>query len=422
MTRADGYVEPAPGISYFTPAQSTPAGTAANPQSNGKKVPKLFQPLTVRGVTFQNRIGLAPLCQYSAHDGHMTDWHVAHLGGIAQRGPGLLIIEATAVQAEGRITPQDVGLWKDSHIEPMRRVIDFVHSQGQKIGVQLAHAGRKASTVPPWITTAVTATEEVGGWPANVKGPGDIPYSDEFPAPKAMTKEDITAFKNAWVAAVKRALAAGSDFIEIHNAHGYLLSSFLSPSANNRTDEYGGSFENRIRLSLEIAQLTRDTAGPDVPVFLRISATDWLEETLPEQGWRSEDTVRFAQTLVQQGAVDLIDISSGGVHQAQKVISGPGFQVPFAVAVKKAVGDKLLVAAVGAITTGKQANQVLEEDGIDVALVGRGFQKDPGLAWTFAQHLDVELSQAAQIRWGFTSRRTGTPYIQPSVYKFSLFD
>ncbi|KAB8251541.1 hypothetical protein BDV35DRAFT_318040 [Aspergillus flavus] len=415
------YVEPAQGISYFTPAQNPPAGTAANPQTNGQKVPKLFQPFTVRGVTFQNRLGLAPLCQYSAEDGHMTDWHVAHLGGIAQRGPGLMMIEATAVQPEGRITPQDVGLWKDSHIAPMKRVIEFVHSQGQKIGVQIAHAGRKASTIPPWMSGAVVASEQAGGWPENVKGPSDIPFADSFPKPKAMTKADIEKFKNAWAAACKRAIAAGADFIEIHNAHGYLLSSFLSPASNNRTDEYGGSFENRIRLPLEIAQLTRDTVGPDVPVFLRVSASDWLEEVLPEQSFNVNETVKFAQALVAQGAVDLIDISSGGVHAAQKVKSGPGFQVPFAVAVKKAVGDKMLVSAVGAITNGKQANQLLEEEGIDVALVGRGFQKDPGLAWTFAQHLDTEISMANQIRWGFT-RRGGTPYIDPSVYKPSIFD
>ncbi|PYI13770.1 FMN-linked oxidoreductase [Aspergillus japonicus CBS 114.51] len=421
MSIPDVDIAPAPGTSYFTPAQDPPAGTAANPQTSGKPVPKLYQPLTIRGLTFQNRLGLAPLCQYSAQDGHMTPYHIAHLGSIAQRGPGLMMIEATAVQPEGRITPQDVGLWKDSQIEPMRQVVEFVHSQNQKIGVQLAHAGRKASTVAPWISTAVVATEKVGGWPDNVKGPSDIAFADSFPQPKAMTKDDIVQFKNDWVAAVKRALAVGVDFIEIHNAHGYLLSSFLSPAANNRTDEYGGSFENRIRLPLEIAQLTRDTVGPNMPIFLRISASDWLEEVLPEQSWNNDCTIQFAQELVKQGAVDLIDISSGGVHAAQKVKSSPGFQVPFAAAVKKAVGDKLLVSAVGAITNGRQAEEIIEKDGIDVILVGRGFQKDPGLAWTFAQHLDVEISMASQIRWGFT-RRGGTPYIDPSVYKPSIFD
>lgn len=346
----------------------------------------------------------------------MTDWHVAHLGGIAQRGPGMMMIEATAVQPEGRITPQDVGLWKDSQVEPMRRVIEFVHSQNQKVGVQIAHAGRKASTLPPWVTTAAIATEKVGGWPDNVKAPSAIPFDASSVMPKAMSTDDIEQFKADWGAAVKRAVAAGADFIEIHNAHGYLLSSFLSPAANKRTDKYGGSFENRIRLSLEIVQVTRDAVGPQVPVFLRVSGTDWLEETLPEESWRVEDTIHFAEALASQGHLDLIDISSGGVSSAQKVKSGPGFQAPFAVAVKKAVGDHLVVATVGCITNGKQANQLLEQDGLDVALVGRGFQKDTATVWTFAQHLDIEISMANQIRWGFT-RRGGTPYINPSDRK-----
>ncbi|OJJ07167.1 hypothetical protein ASPVEDRAFT_46533 [Aspergillus versicolor CBS 583.65] len=352
----------------------------------------------------------------------MTDYHIAHLGGIAQRGPGLMMVEATAVTPEGRITPQDVGLWKDSQIAPMKRVIDFVHSQNQKIGVQIAHAGRKASTIAPWMMSqGVIATEKVGGWPNGVVGPSDVPFHESFPVPKAMSKEDIEGFKKSWVDAVKRAVKAGADFIEIHNAHGYLLSSFLSPSANTRDDQYGGSFENRIRLSLEIAQATRDAVGPDVPVFLRVSATDWLEENLPEQSWKLADSVKFAQALAEQGAVDLVDVSSGGVHAEQKVTSGPAFQAPFAIEIKKAVGDKLLVATVGAITNGRQANQLLEQDGLDVALVGRGFQKDPGLAWTFAQHVDTEISMASQIRWGFT-KRGGTPYIDPKAYKQSIFE
>ncbi|OOF94961.1 hypothetical protein ASPCADRAFT_208599 [Aspergillus carbonarius ITEM 5010] len=396
---------PAEGISYFTPAQNPPAGTAANPQTSGKPVPKLFHPLTIRGVTFQNRLGLAPLCQYSAQDGHMTPYHIAHLGGIAQRGPGLMIIEATA----------------DSQIAPMRQVVEFAHSQNQKIGVQLAHAGRKASTVAPWISGTAMATKELGGWPDRVLGPSNIPFADSFPKPNAMTAADITQFKADWAAATKRAIAAGVDFIEIHGAHGYLLSSFLSPAANNRTDAYGGSFENRIRLALEIAQITRDVVGPNVPVFLRVSASDWLEETLPEQSWNVESTIKFAEELAKQGAIDLIDISTGGVHAAQKVKSGPLFQAPHAVAVKQAVGEKLLVSVVGAITNGRQANDLLEKEGLDVALVGRGFQKDPGLTWTFAQHLDVEISMASQIRWGFT-RRGGREFIDPSVYKPSIFD
>ncbi|KAL3473259.1 hypothetical protein BJX99DRAFT_234147 [Aspergillus californicus] len=413
--------ESAPGIPYFTPTQNPPAGTAANPQTSGKAIPKLYTPLTVRGVTFQNRLGLAPLCQYSAQDGHMTDYHIAHLGGIAQRGPGLMMCEATSVSPEGRITPEDVGLWKDSQIAPMKRVFDFIHSQNQKIGVQIAHAGRKASTTAPWLMNqGIIATEKVGGWPDAVVGPSTVPFHESFPTPKAMSLDDIEKFKADWAAATKRAIAAGADFVEIHNAHGYLLSSFLSPSANTRTDAYGGSFENRIRLSLEIAQITRDAVGETVPVFLRVSATDWLEENLPAESWKLSDSVRFATALADQGAVDLIDVSSGGVHAEQKIKGGPAFQAPFADAIKAAVGDKLLVATVGTITNGKQANGLLEA-GLDVVLVGRGFQKDPGLAWTFAQHVDAEISMASQIRWGFT-KRGGTPFIDPSAYKQSLFD
>ncbi|OJJ50749.1 hypothetical protein ASPZODRAFT_126673 [Penicilliopsis zonata CBS 506.65] len=414
--------KPAAGISYFTPAQEPPSSTAASPQTSGAAIPKLFQPITIRGVTFPNRIGLAPLCQYSAEDGHMTDWHMAHLGGIAMRGAGFIMAEATAVVPEGRITPQDTGLWKDSQIEPMRRVFEFAHSQGQVIGVQLGHAGRKASTVAPWLASQGNlATPAVGGWPDNVKGPSAVPFASNFATPKAMTLQEIDELKTAWVAAVQRALKAGADFIEIHNAHGYLLSSFLTPAVNTRTDRYGGSFENRIRLSLEIAQLTRDTVGPDVPVFLRVSATDWCEESLPDTpGWRTEDTVRFALALADQGAIDLLDVSTGGIAAEQKITSSVAFQIPFAVAVKQAVGDRLLISGVGALNDGRVANKVVEEDGLDFALVGRKFQRDPGLVWGYATDLGVEISVANQIRWPFT-RRGGTPFVRTEDFKAAMF-
>ncbi|KAL2823743.1 NADH-dependent flavin oxidoreductase [Aspergillus pseudoustus] len=413
-------VKPAAGVSFYTPAQHPPAGTARNPQTSGKPIPKLFQPLTIRGQTFHNRLGLAPMCQYSAEDGHMTPWHSTHYGGIAQRGPGLMLIEATAIVPEGRITPGCVGLWKDSQIEPIRQVIEFAHSQGQKIGIQLAHAGRKASTLAPWVGGGV-ATDAVGGWVNNVKGPSAIPFSDDGIVPSALSGAEIDELKDAWVAATQRALAAGADFIEIHAAHGYLLSSFLSPASNKRVDKYGGSFENRIRLSLEIAQLTRDTVGDEVPIFLRVSATDWMEAG-EGAGWKSEDTVRFAEALAAQGVVDLIDLSSGGVVSTQKIKSGPAFQVPFAAAVKKAVGDRMLVAAVGMINNGELAERILNEEGVDVILVGRAFQRDTGLAWHFAKDLDVEIAMAAQIRWGFTSFRNASEYIQPNSMKASIFE
>ncbi|KAJ9640398.1 NADH-dependent flavin oxidoreductase [Coniosporium apollinis] len=391
----------APGISYFTPAQEPPAGTAFVPQEDGKPIPKLFQPLTLRGLTLQNRIMLSPLCQYSAQDGHHTAWHMAHLGGIVQRGPGITFVEATSVTPEGRITPEDSGLWKDSQMEPLKRIVEFAHSQGQKIGIQLAHAGRKASTVAPWLSSGEVAGPELNGWPDEVYAPSAIPYNDKHAQPKEMTKEDITNFKKAFKDSVQRALACGFDAIEIHNAHGYLLHEFISPATNKRTDEYGGSFEGRTRLTLEVTDLVRQTIPDSMPLFLRISATDWLEDTDVE-GWTVKDTVRLAEILASKG-VDLLDVSSGGNHPAQKIKAGPGYQVPFAKEVKKAVGDKMAVGAVGTITSGKQANDILEE-GIDLAIVGRMFQKNPGLVWYWAEELGVEIQTANQIRWGFGGR------------------
>lgn len=210
---------PAAHIPYYTPAQQPPSGTGTDPQPDGSAPPKLFQPLHLRGLTLQNRIMLSPLCQYSAEDGHHTDWHMAHLGGIISRGPGLSFVEATAVTPEGRITPEDSGLWKDSQIAPLKRIVDFAHSQGQKIGIQLAHAGRKASTVAPWLASGAVATKEVGGWPEKVYGPSAIPWNEKHADVIAMTKQDITDLKTAWVAAIQRALRAGFDTIEIHNAH-----------------------------------------------------------------------------------------------------------------------------------------------------------------------------------------------------------
>ncbi|KAL8780061.1 MAG: hypothetical protein Q9213_006651 [Squamulea squamosa] len=385
--------EPADGIPYYTPAQNPPAGTASNPQPNGSPPPKLFRPLEIRG--------LSPLCQYSAEDGHHTAWHQTHLGGIIQRGPGFVMVEATAVTSEGRITPEDSGLWKDSQMAPLKYTVDFAHSQSQKIGIQIAHAGRKASTVAPWLSRSAVAPKSVGGWPDDVLAPSNVPY-EGLANPKAMTKDDIEHLKSSWVATVRRAVKVGFDAVEIHNAHGYLLHSFLSPASNKRTDEYGGSFENRIRLTLEILELTRQNVPKDMPVFLRISATDWLEHEQGMDSWKVEDTVRLAEILATKG-VDLLDVSSGGLHPKQQVKTGPGYQAPFAQKVKEKVGDKMLVGTVGSITNGKQANELLE-NGLDLAIVGRMFQKNPGLVWTFAEDLNVEINVANQIRWGFGGR------------------
>lgn len=354
-------------------------------------------------MTMQNRLMLSPLCQYSAQDGHYTMWHKTHIGGIVQRGPGLTCIEATAVQPEGRITPEDVGLWKDSQMAPMKEVVEFAHSQGQKIMIQLAHAGRKASTLAPWLSSGAVAGKDVNGWPDNVYGPSAIPWNEDHANPKAMTADDIVAFKAAYKGAVYRALACGFDAIEIHNAHGYLLHSFLSPVSNKRTDNYGGSFENRTRLTVEVVDLVRAIIPKDMPLFLRISATDWLEENAEiKESWTVDDTVKLATILADHG-VDCLDVSSGGNHPAQHPHVGPAYQAPFAKAVKKAVGDKMAVGTVGSITDGKLAQQQID-DGLDIVTVGRGFQKNPGLVFAFADDLETEVQMPNQIRWGFGGR------------------
>ncbi|EKJ72305.1 hypothetical protein FPSE_07534 [Fusarium pseudograminearum CS3096] len=394
----------AEGAPYYTPAQDPPAGT----QTSGST--KVFTPITIRGVTFPNRLFLAPLCQYSAKDGYATDWHLTHLGGIIQRGPGLSMVEATAVQNHGRITPQDVGLWEDGQIEPLKRITTFAHSQSQKIGIQLSHAGRKASCVSPWLSINAVAAKEVGGWPENIVAPSAIAQEAGVnPVPKAFTKDDIEELKNDFLAAAKRAIRAGFDVIEIHAAHGYLLHQFLSPVSNQRTDEYGGSFENRIRVVLEIIDLIRAEIPETTPILVRVSATDWFEydaqfkDEFPES-WTVEQTCKLAQILPKHG-VDLVDVSSGGIHpkSAIAIKAGPAYQVDLAKQVKKAVGDSVLVSAVGGIKTGHLAEEVLQS-GIDVVRAGRWFQQNPGLVRAFANELGVEVKMANQIDWSFKGR------------------
>jgi 2,4-dienoyl-CoA reductase-like NADH-dependent reductase (Old Yellow Enzyme family) len=399
----------AEGAPYYTPAQDPPAGTSSDGST------KLFTPITIRGVTFPNRLFLAPLCQYSAKDGYATDWHLTHLGGIIQRGPGMSMVEATAVQDHGRITPQDVGLWEEGQIEPLKRITTFAHSQSQKIGIQLSHAGRKASCVSPWLSVNAVAAKEVGGWPDNIVAPSAIPQEDGVnPVPKAFTKDDIEQLKSDYVEAAKRAIRAGFDVIEIHAAHGYLLHQFLSPVANQRTDEYGGNFENRIRVVLEIIDLIRAAIPETTPLLVRVSATDWFEfdpqfkDEFPES-WTVEQTCELAKILPKHG-VDLVDVSSGGIHpkSAIAIKAGPAYQVDLAKQVKKAVGDSVLVSAVGGIKTGHIAEEVLQS-GIDVVRAGRWFQQNPGLVKAFASELGVEVKMANQIDWSFKGRgKNGT--------------
>ena len=318
------------------------------------------------------------------------------------------MIEATAVQANGRITPEDSGIWLDAHVETLKKHVDFAHSQNALIGIQLAHAGRKASTVAPWLSSGATAIREVGGWPDDVVGPSDQAFSEHYPKPRSMTISEIEQFKTDFLAGVSRALRAGFDVIELHFAHGYLISSFFSPAVNKRTDKYGGSFENRIRLGLELVDSTRALIPKDMPLFVRISATDWLDTNPAWKGgesWTNKDSIELAKILSTRG-VDVIDVSSGGNHSEQKVHGGPGYQAGFAKEIKKAVGNKMLVSSVGSIKTGELAQEIISEEGAEVDLIAaaRMFQKNPGLVWQWADELGVAIHVAHQIGWGFGGR------------------
>lgn len=423
LTSEKLYNVPAEGIPYFTPAQIPPAGTAVDPQPDGKPIPKVFQPLRIRGVEFQNRIWLSPLCQYSCKNGVPSPWHFAHLGGILTRGPGLTMVEATAVLPEGRITPEDVGIWNDEQMEKWAEIVTFAHSQNQKIAIQLAHAGRKASMVAPWLSFSQSAGVDQDGWPDDVLAPSDVPHGPGYNKPHALTKEGIARLKQGFVDAAKRAVKAGFDVIEIHSAHGYMLHEFLSPISNRRTDEYGGSFENRIRLHLEIIDAVRAVIPEDMPLFMRISGSDLLENTLPDEpSWRVEDSARLASIVAEHG-VDLIDVSAGGVHPLQELRLAnsenrhPAYQAYLADHIRKAVNGKILVAAVGGIRNGHIAEEVLANGWADVCFVGRHFQKNPGAVWQFAEDLGVVITQAHQIEWGFMGRGVGRKKMEAAKQK-----
>ncbi|KAF7970542.1 hypothetical protein HWV62_23707 [Athelia sp. TMB] len=312
-------------------------------------------------------------------------------------------MEVNSVLPEGRTCPEDAGLYLDSQIGPMKQIVDFAHSQNQKIGVQLGHGGRKASGIAPWLTKGgAVASEAAGGWPDDVWGPTDTPFTATTAKPKAANKAYLERVVAAFAESAKRAVKAGVDVIEIHAAHGYLLSSFLSPRSNTRTDEYGGSFENRARLTLEVVDAIRKVIPEAMPLFLRVSATEWLEEVFPnEPSWTLEDTVRLAALLPEHG-VDFLDVSSGGIDAAQKIRRGPSpaYQAHFAQAVKETLGESLLVGAVGNINNGHVAQSILDQGQADVILVGSQFLKNPGTVGAFAEDLGVDIYQANQMEWG----------------------
>jgi 2,4-dienoyl-CoA reductase-like NADH-dependent reductase (Old Yellow Enzyme family) len=326
----------------------------------------LFKPLSIKTVTFKNRIIISPMCQYSSVDGFANDWHLVHLGSRAVGGAALIIQEATAVCPEGRISPDDMGIWKDEHIEKLKAISTFIHSQGALFGIQLAHAGRKASHSSPWKGGKLLSPEE-GGW-QNV-APSPISFAEGTSVPTGLSKKAITNVINDFQKATLRAVAAGYDVIEIHAAHGYLIHEFLSPLSNNRDDMYGGSFENRIRLLLEIIEAVQKVWPENKPLFVRISASDWAEG-----GWNIEESVALAKILKQK-KVDVIDCSSGGAVRHQKIELGPGYQVPFAERIKKEA--QILTAAVGLITTAEQAEEILSSGKADFVLFARESLRDP---------------------------------------------
>ncbi|KAI5846800.1 NADH:flavin oxidoreductase/NADH oxidase [Tricharina praecox] len=392
----------APGVSYFTPHQTVPSGTSlAAPEAT----PAVFRPLTIRSSTFPNRIWCAPMCMYSADNGHATDFHVQHLGAIATRGAGMIMSEAAAVTKEGRISKEDLGIWDDAHIASLARVATYIHSQSKHFSVQLAHAGRKASTVAPWLDhergKSILATPQIGGWPSSVVGASPIRWSADHALPRELTTAEIAAVVAAFAAAAVRCVKAGVDSLQIHAAHGYLVHSFMSGASNTRTDAYGGAFENRVRILLEIVDAVREVIPSSMPLMVRVSGTDWLPEEKYPTAWTLEDTVRLAKQLYAHG-VDLLDVSSGGNHENQQISPHNTYQVQMAEKVKAALlaegGEpaKLLVSAVGAIADGVWANKIVAEMGVDAVFVARAFLRDPNFVLRCAEELGVRVQPPLQ--------------------------
>lgn len=354
----------------------------------------LFSPITIRNVTIRNRIGVSPMCQYSSEDGFANDWHMAHIGARAAGGAGLIVMEASAVLPEGRITPADLGLWKDEHIPALKRVADFAKAQGSVIGIQLAHAGRKASMQKPWVGHAQLGQTE-GGW--QTWAPSPLPFQPEHVQPHEMSADDIATLVDAFVKSAQRAIDAGFQFIEIHAAHGYLLHEFLSPLTNKRQDNYGGNRENRFRIVLEIATALRKALPDNVILATRLSCIDWMDG-----GVTIEDSIALSAELKKCG-VDLIDCSSGAIAPGEKIVTGPNYQLPFALAVKQ--GANIPVAAVGMITDAVQANDIIEKDQADFAFIARAWLKDPSWALHAAETLGVKADIPLQYERGYPKQK-----------------
>jgi 2,4-dienoyl-CoA reductase-like NADH-dependent reductase (Old Yellow Enzyme family) len=341
----------------------------------------LFSPLKIRSVELKNRIVVSPMCQYSSINGVPTDWHLVHLGSRAVGGSGLILTEATAVSPEGRISPDDAGIWNDEQAHAYKRITSFIKSQHSVPGIQLAHAGRKASTYSPWKGKG-KVTIENGGW--QTLAPSPVPFADNYPLPRAMSKEDIERVIDQFVKAAKRCIDAGFEVIELHFAHGYLVHEFYSPISNQRKDKYGGMLENRCRLAIEIANSVRETIPSGTPLFVRISSTDWTEG-----GWNIEQSVQLAKWLKDVG-VDLIDCSSGGNVPNAKIPLAAGYQIPFAERIKKETG--ILTGGVGLITTAEQADEIISSGKSDIVLLARQMLREPYFALHAAKKLNVDLN------------------------------
>jgi 2,4-dienoyl-CoA reductase-like NADH-dependent reductase (Old Yellow Enzyme family) len=380
-----------------------PAGPMEKPGARGcpagsdhdREVPEidLLSPLTIRGVTLRNRIVMSPMCQYIAKDGFADDWHLVHLGSRAAGGVALVMVEATAVTAEGRITRGDVGIWSDQHAEPLARIARFIHSQGAVAGIQLAHAGRKASCDLPWLGGAGLTTPQSGGWP--VVGPSPLAFDQGNPVPKALDAGEIDGIVTAFEAGARRALGAGFRVIEIHAAHGYLLHEFLSPLSNQRTDSYGGSLDNRMRLTLRVAAAVRKVVPSDLPVFVRISGTDWVDG-----GWDIEQSVVLAGRLKDPG-IDLIDVSSGGLVPRARIPVGKGYQVPLARQIRCEAG--VMTGAVGLITEAGQANEIVTGGDADLVFLARELLREPYWALKAQQELGADASWP--VSYGYAVKR-----------------
>ncbi len=348
---------------------------------------QLFTPYRMRGLTLANRIVVPPMCQYSAEHGNANDWHLMHIGSLANSGAGLFIVEATGVEPEGRITHGCLGLWSDENERAMKRVIDGVRRFGTaKIGIQLAHAGRKASCKRPW--EGKTLSDPLAADPWQTKSASALPATAGWHTPAAMSLDEIADMRRKWAASTERCVRVGFDMIEIHAAHGYLLNQFLSPISNKRTDQYGGSFENRIRLTLEVFQAVRKAWPEDKPLGVRLSAVEWVEG-----GWSLDDTVELSKRLKALGC-DYIDCSSGGIDPTAKVPVGPGYQVPFAERVKKDAGIPSM--AVGLITDAEQAEAIVRDGKADLIGVARAMLDDPHWGWHAAYKLQAEVAMPPQ--------------------------